>query len=73
MVGEHRFDHDSDFCVKCGQAKEIIEDGIWPIKCPASENVSGVSHIIFNRKTAVLLERVLNVAEALKEEDHDSA
>jgi hypothetical protein len=49
----HRFDPMTEFCVDCGTSRCAAADR--PIsQCPATPNVTGISHIIARKRLAEL-------------------
>lgn len=49
-LAQHVFDEPTGYCVRCGQAKEKIVNGLWP--CAGGGNVLAVSHRLARRKAA---------------------
>lgn len=49
---DHRFDDRTDFCTRCGAHRTSIWLDLWPARCPAAANVTGISHILALRHLA---------------------
>jgi hypothetical protein len=50
----HRFDALSDFCTECGAHRSSVWLALWPSRCPAGDNVVGISHLLARRHLAAL-------------------
>lgn len=55
----HRLDRVFLMCVKCGQPIAAIVEAKTDNECPATPNVTGISHLISERKLKALLAAVV--------------
>ncbi|HWI28063.1 MAG TPA: hypothetical protein VN668_13905 [Stellaceae bacterium] len=56
---DHRFDDRTDFCTVCGVHRTNVRLNLWPARCPAAANVTGISHILALRHLAATAETTL--------------
>jgi len=55
---KHSWDGTTDYCTKCGRAREWVENSLERNRCDPPDNLIAISHIIARRRADGLILRV---------------